>query len=61
MGGERLLHFHGLEDDDEVSEGNDVALGHLDLARLHLEKSIAMDKKMRDLAKCDPDLAALRE
>ncbi len=39
----------------------ECALGHLDLARLHLEKSIAMDKKMRDLAKCDPDLAALRE
>ena len=38
----------------------ECALGHLDLARLHLEKSIAMDKKMRELAKHDPDLAALR-
>lgn len=39
----------------------ECALGHLDLARLHLDKSFAMDKKMRDLAKRDPDLAALRE
>lgn len=38
----------------------ECALGHLDLARLHLDKSFAMDKKMRDLAKRDPDLAALR-
>ena len=39
----------------------ECALGHLDLARLHLDKSFAMDKKMRDLARRDPDLAALRE
>lgn len=39
----------------------ECALGHLAIARLHLEKSIAMDKKMRELAKRDPDLAALRE
>lgn len=39
----------------------ECALGHLDLARLHLDKSFSMDKKMRDLAKRDPDLAALRE
>jgi len=29
-------------------------------ARLHLDKSFALDKKMRDFAKSDPDLAALR-
>jgi len=39
----------------------ECALGHLDLARLHLDKSFALDKKMRDFAKSDPDLAALRE
>ncbi len=39
----------------------ECALGHLDLARMHLEKSIELDKKMRDFAKSDPDLAALRE
>lgn len=39
----------------------ECALGHLDLARLHLEKSFDLDKKMRDFAKTDPDLAALRE
>ncbi len=39
----------------------ECALGHLDLARLHLEKSIELDKKFRDFAKVDPDLAALRE
>ena len=39
----------------------ECALGHLDLARMHLEKSIELDKKMKDFAKTDPDLAALRE
>lgn len=39
----------------------ECALGHLEVARLHLDKSYSMDKKMRDLAKRDPDLAALRE
>jgi predicted Zn-dependent protease len=39
----------------------ECALGHLDLARMHLEKSIELDKKMRDYALTDPDLAALRE
>jgi len=39
----------------------ECALGHLDLARMHLEKSFTLDKKMRDFAKSDPDLAALRE
>ncbi len=38
----------------------ECALGHLDLARMHLDKSFALDKKMRDFAKSDPDLAALR-
>ena len=36
-------------------------LGNLDLARLHLEKSIELDKRMRDFAKTDPDLALLYE
>ena len=36
-------------------------LGNLDLARLHLEKSVELDKKFRDFAKRDPDLQALRE
>lgn len=38
----------------------ECALGHLEVARLHLEKSFALDKKMRDFAKTDPDLAQLR-
>jgi predicted Zn-dependent protease len=37
----------------------ECVLGHLDLARMHLEKSIELDKKYRDFAKGDPDLAAL--
>lgn len=36
-------------------------LGNLDLAQLHLEKSVELDKKFRDFAKRDPDLQALRE
>ncbi len=39
----------------------ECALGNLDLARLHLEKSIELDKKFKEFAKSDPDLAALRE
>jgi predicted Zn-dependent protease len=39
----------------------ECALGHLELARMHLEKSFELDKKFRDFAKVDPDLAALRE
>ena len=39
----------------------ECALGNLDLARMHLEKSIELDKKFKDFAKNDPDLAALRE
>ena len=39
----------------------ECALGNLDLARMHLEKSFELDKKFRDFAKSDPDLAALRE
>jgi predicted Zn-dependent protease len=38
----------------------ECALGNLDAARPHLEKSFAMDKKYREFAKTDPDLAALR-
>jgi predicted Zn-dependent protease len=37
----------------------ECVLGHLDLARMHLERSIQLDKKYRDFAKGDPDLAAL--
>ena len=39
----------------------ECALGNLALARLHLDKSIQLDKKFRDFARSDPDLAALRE
>jgi Flp pilus assembly protein TadD len=39
----------------------ECALGNLELARMHLEKSIELDKKFRDFAKSDPDLAPLRE
>ena len=39
----------------------ECALGNLDLARMHLDKSFELDKKFRDFAKNDPDLAALRE
>lgn len=39
----------------------ECVLGNLDLARLHLDKSIALDKKFRDYALTDPDLQALRE
>src|SRR5207249_7602467 len=35
----------------------ECALGNLDAARMHLEKSFAMDKKYRAFAKTDPDLA----
>lgn len=39
----------------------ECALGNLDLARVHLERSFELDKKYKDFAKNDPDLAALRE
>jgi predicted Zn-dependent protease len=39
----------------------ECALGNLDLARLHLEKSFELDKKFKEYARSDPDLAALRE
>ncbi len=39
----------------------ECVLGQLDLARRHLEKSIQLDKKYRDFAKGDPDLAPLHE
>ena len=38
----------------------ECALGNLDLARMHLEKSFELDKKFKDFARNDPDLAALR-
>ncbi len=38
----------------------ECALGNLALARLHLDKSCQLDKKFRDFARNDPDLAALR-
>ena len=37
----------------------ECVLGHLDLARMHLEKSIQLDKKYRDFARGDPDMAPL--
>jgi predicted Zn-dependent protease len=37
----------------------ECALGNLDTARAHLEECFAMDKKYREFAKTDPDLAAL--
>jgi predicted Zn-dependent protease len=39
----------------------ECALGNLDLARVHLEKSFELDKKFKEYAKSDPELAALRE
>jgi hypothetical protein len=39
----------------------ECTLGNLDLARMHLDKSFEMDKKLREAAKTDPDLAGLRE
>jgi predicted Zn-dependent protease len=38
----------------------ECALGNMDLARMHLDKSFQLDKKFRDFARTDPDLAALR-
>lgn len=37
----------------------ECVLGNLDLARLHLEKSIAIDKKFREFARTDRDLDPL--
>ena len=39
----------------------ECALGQLGLARAHLEKSFALDKKFREFAKTDPDLIQLRD
>jgi tetratricopeptide (TPR) repeat protein len=39
----------------------ECALGNLGAAREHLERSIEMDKKYREFAETDPDLAPLRE
>lgn len=36
-------------------------LGDLEAARAHLNQSFSMDKKFRDFAKTDPDLAPLRK
>lgn len=38
----------------------EAVLGNLDEARAHLDVSFAMDKKLRDYAHTDPDLAQLR-
>ena len=38
----------------------EAALGNLDQARAHLKVSIAMDRKLKDYARTDPDLQALR-
>ena len=39
----------------------EAALGNLDEARAHLDVSFAMDKKLRDHARTDPDLRSLNE
>jgi predicted Zn-dependent protease len=39
----------------------ECALGNLGLAQQHLEISIKLDKKFREFARSDPDLAALRQ
>jgi predicted Zn-dependent protease len=39
----------------------EAVLGNLEAARAHLDKSVQLDKKFRDYAKSDPDLASLRE
>jgi len=38
----------------------ECVLGHTEVARLHLERGISIDKKLRGLALHDPDLATLR-
>ena len=38
----------------------EAALGNLDQARAHLKVSFAMDRKLKDFARTDPDLKALR-
>lgn len=38
----------------------ECALGNLELARMHLDRSFKLNKKFRDFARTDPDLAALR-
>jgi predicted Zn-dependent protease len=39
----------------------EAALGNLDEARAHLDVSFAMDKKLREHARTDPDLRSLNE
>jgi tetratricopeptide (TPR) repeat protein len=36
-------------------------LGNIDMARMHLDKAVELDKKFRDFAKKDPDLQALHQ
>ena len=38
----------------------ECVLGNVEVARVHLEKSVQLDKKFRDYARTDPDLKALR-
>ncbi len=38
----------------------ECVLGNLALARMHLDKSFELDKKFREFARSDPDLAPLR-
>ncbi len=38
----------------------ECALGNLEMARMHLDKSFQLDKKFREFANSDPDLAAIR-
>jgi predicted Zn-dependent protease len=38
----------------------EAVLGNVDQARAHLDVSFAMDKKLRDYAKSDPDLARVK-
>ncbi len=38
----------------------EAVLGNLDTARAHLKRSFELDKNFRELAKVDPDLAALK-
>jgi predicted Zn-dependent protease len=39
----------------------ECVLGNLDLARVHLDRSVALDKKYREYAETDPDLEGIRK
>jgi len=39
----------------------EAVLGNIQQARAHLDVSFAMDRKLKDIAHSDPDLATLRE